>query len=134
MQLGWLPKGERGYGGPLRPFADEHRSRRGGGLKARRDVDGIAGHHWPVGANLRGSNHLTGVDADSQRELDSVAALDVGRDFADAADDRGGGAQRPRCVVLADERHRVPPRPVGRLPAHQLLRQPRRPRTPAGLR
>jgi hypothetical protein len=104
-QLGSRTEGERGRCGPLRAFADEHGPRVGRGLKACRDVDGIACHHRPVGADLGRGDHFAGVDADSQRELDSVAAMDVRRDLANAAHDLAGGAQRPRCIVLADAWH-----------------------------
>ena len=108
-QLGRLAKGEGRLRSALRPFTYEHQSRLRGRLQAGRHVDCVPGHHWSVGANLGGRDHLAGVHADAQGEVDTVTALDVGRDCADAADDLACSAEGPGRVVLPHAGHAKDP-------------------------
>jgi hypothetical protein len=89
-----------------RLLADEHLSGTALLLESSRDVQRVADE---VGIAV-GDHHLTGVDADPERERLSVASLDSGREFFESLLDRRTCLDRAAGVVLghlgdAEDRH-----------------------------
>ena len=69
-----VPVADRASRRRLRPLADQHLTRLGTLLEARRDVDGVAAdHQLAARRSFSPGDNLAGVHADAQSDLGSVA-------------------------------------------------------------
>ena len=100
-----VPVTDRASRRRLRPLTDQHLTRYGTLLKARRDVDGIAAdHQLAARRSLSSGDNLARVHADAQSDLGSVARSDVRGERSELVAHGKSRPHRALGVVVVRER------------------------------